>query len=122
LAYQEDFIATKALIAFRAGVSTKTAERALKFLAALGVVHIELRSGLRLPNRYQLLSLRHHDVSMRHEQKQGQKTDKVEEREKKKQEPIAPRGRADKKPIQFRAGAVAPCGGRTEVLPENCDF
>src|SRR5882757_5164014 len=82
----ETFTASKALIAHKAGLSVKTAERILPGLEHLGFLKIdrglvEATSGsIKSPNTYTLLSMRHGDVtSMRHEGKHASKSDKVEE-------------------------------------------
>jgi len=98
---REDFSETKALIAHKAGVSIKTAERVLNGLEELGLVTIErslVNAGsgaIRAPNRYTLCAIRHHDAaSMRHQQSSSV-SDKVEERERHRKKVKGSQPRAD---------------------------
>lgn len=60
------FIENNALIAHLAGVTIPTARRAMKGLAACGLLQVEERreGGFKLPNRYTLLSIENHFASM----------------------------------------------------------
>ena len=84
----ETFTVSKALIAHKAGVSVKTAERMLAGLEQLGVVQITRdlcepspgAGAIKSPNTYTLLPIRLNDaMPMRHHGKHTSKSDKVEE-------------------------------------------
>ena len=111
----ETFTAKKALIAYRAGASIKTAERVLKRMEAVFLIRVDRQlssSGRpdgastytllgmtagRSPVRSNGAPLRHEVAPVRHQGKRGSKSDKVEETERNSEEtlssPSAPRER-----------------------------
>ncbi len=116
-AASESFSATKALIAFRAGLSIRTVQRVLPDLERAGVLLIaRSAAGLRTASTYTLLFVPsghgdstsgHNGSTIGHGTGRGQVADRVEERERK--EP-----RTLKERLEAKASSMPPSAGEVE--------
>lgn len=120
---RETFQVSKALLAFKAGLSVKTVERLLPGLEELGIIKIErslasaASGAIKAPNTY-TLSMRHGDAtSMRHGGASAM-SDKVKERKERK-EPRASATRADCASASASASPTRRVDGLERLSPDQ---